>query len=118
MKSLVFDWLSGTDAKIAKKFQKEVGATALTPDSPKLKDIVAQFSNSPAGKRKAEPVTNGSSSKKAKKVSRLSLTGAGWRGLKLRDPGETWLACLKCRVPAPSRGYVAYKLALRPSTWP
>ena len=85
MKSLVFDWLSGTDAKIAKKFQKEVGATALTPDSPKLKDIVAQFSNSPAGKRKAEPATNGSS-KKAKKVSRLSLTGADWRGLKLRDP--------------------------------
>ena len=110
MKSLVFDWLSGTDAKIAKKFQKEVGAVALTPDSPKLKDIVAQYSASPAGKRKAEPATNGSA-KKAKKVSRQRLARP-----KVARPLARPDWPVECRVLAQTGGDVVSKLAQ--GQWP
>ena len=62
--SLVYDYLESISSKVADKFKKEVKASALPVGSPRIKDIVNTFNNSPL-KRKQNEIT--SPAKKAKK---------------------------------------------------
>jgi hypothetical protein len=70
--SLVFNWLSGANPKLAGKFQKEAKAEPLPPGSPSLQEMVEHFKANTPQKRKGEAVTNGTA-KKAKKVSEQSV---------------------------------------------
>ena len=65
--SLVYDYLTSISPKVADKFKKEVKPSALPVGSPRIKEIVNTFNNSPL-KRKQDGVAEVTSpAKKAKK---------------------------------------------------
>jgi hypothetical protein len=67
--SLVFNWLSGANPKLAGKFQKEAKAEPLPPGSPSLQEMVEHFKANTPQKRKAEAAVTNGKAKKAKQVS-------------------------------------------------
>ena len=76
--SLVGDYLSSLDPKLAAKFKKETKAGPLPSGSPSLKEMVKHFKENPPKKRKLE--MNGQANghapaKKAKKVSLALIYG-------------------------------------------
>ena len=76
--SLVGDYLSSLDPKLAAKFKKETKAGPLPSGSPSLKEMVKHFKENPPKKRKLE--MNGQANghapaKKAKKVSLAMIYG-------------------------------------------
>jgi len=67
IKSLVYDYLTSVAPKVADKFKKEVKPSVLPVGSPKIKEIVNTFNNTPL-KRKQNGVAEVTSpAKKAKK---------------------------------------------------
>ena len=69
--SLVGDYLTSLNPKLAAKFLKETKAGPLPSGSPSMKDLVKHFNDNPPKKRKLE--MNGHTNGHAKKAKKVSL---------------------------------------------